>query len=82
MHTWPSGYKVHTRREIRTRNISWGSPAQVRILSYAIYIMEYICGECGGFTEVKVEQAVLCNFCGSRILYKPRTKQILEYEAR
>jgi len=44
--------------------------------------MEYICGECGGYTEISQDQSVLCNFCGARILYKPRTKQVLEYEAR
>ncbi|AFP65677.1 DNA-directed RNA polymerases I, II and III (nucleomorph) [Chroomonas mesostigmatica CCMP1168] len=44
--------------------------------------MEYICSECGGKSEITIGQTVSCSFCGNRILYKKRTKEILVYEAR
>ncbi|ABW97872.1 rpc10 (nucleomorph) [Hemiselmis andersenii] len=44
--------------------------------------MEYICGECGGKNEISFSQTISCVFCGTRILYKTRTKKILGYEAR
>lgn len=44
--------------------------------------MEYFCNECSGIVEVSPNDPIICNFCGSRILYKSRTKQILQYEAR
>ena len=57
-----------------------GFPAQVRILSYAF--MEYFCNECNGLVELGPTETIICNFCGSRVLYKSRTKQILQYEAK
>jgi len=44
--------------------------------------MEYFCNECSGIVELSYNEPIICNFCGSRILYKSRTKQILQYEAR
>ena len=70
----------HERREIRINDLL-GFPAQVRILSYA-FLMEYLCNECNGIVELSPTDPIICNFCGSRILYKTRTKQILQYEAR
>ena len=45
-------------------------------------VMEYFCNECSGIVELNPADPIICNFCGSRILYKARTKQILQYEAR
>jgi DNA-directed RNA polymerase I, II, and III subunit RPABC4 len=44
--------------------------------------MEYICSECGGKNEITQFQVISCGFCGTRILYKVRTKKVLSYEAR
>jgi len=38
--------------------------------------------ECGGIVDIYLSDLIICNFCGSRVLYKSRTKQILQYEAR
>eukprot|EP00958_Prasinococcus_capsulatus_P001855 scaffold167_cov347-Prasinococcus_capsulatus_cf.AAC.11 len=42
----------------------------------------YVCGDCGAENLVKPGDAILCRECGYRILYKKRTKRIVQYEAR
>lgn len=42
----------------------------------------YICGQCRAETELKAGDVILCRECGYRILYKKRTKRIVQFEAR
>lgn len=42
----------------------------------------YICGDCGSETSLKTGDVIRCRECGYRILYKKRTKRVVQYEAR
>ncbi|PWA59667.1 hypothetical protein CTI12_AA389560 [Artemisia annua] len=42
----------------------------------------YICGDCGQENTLKVGDVIQCRECGYRILYKKRTRRIVQYEAR
>ena len=42
----------------------------------------YVCGDCGADNKIQARDAVRCRFCGYRILYKVRTKRLIQFEAR
>ncbi|KAJ3441106.1 hypothetical protein M0812_13111 [Anaeramoeba flamelloides] len=42
----------------------------------------YICGSCGKQNNVKPTDPIRCRSCGYRILYKKRTKRIIQFEAQ
>mmetsp|Transcript_3535 Transcript_3535/g.16144 ORF Transcript_3535/g.16144 Transcript_3535/m.16144 type:complete len:108 (+) Transcript_3535:20-343(+) len=42
----------------------------------------YNCGDCGTEVVLRPGDIVICRECGYRILYKKRTKQIVQFEAR
>ncbi|KAK1553084.1 hypothetical protein Q3G72_028544 [Acer saccharum] len=42
----------------------------------------YICGDCGMENTLKSGDVIQCRECGYRILYKKRTRRIVQYEAR
>uniref|UniRef100_A0A061R0E4 DNA-directed RNA Polymerase II subunit K n=1 Tax=Tetraselmis sp. GSL018 TaxID=582737 RepID=A0A061R0E4_9CHLO len=42
----------------------------------------YICGDCGAENTLKPREAIQCRECSYRILYKKRTKRIVQFEAR
>jgi DNA-directed RNA polymerase I, II, and III subunit RPABC4 len=42
----------------------------------------YICGDCGAENTLRAGDVIRCRECGYRILYKKRTKRIVQYEAR
>jgi DNA-directed RNA polymerases I, II, and III subunit RPABC4 len=42
----------------------------------------YICGDCGTECALKAGDVIRCRTCGYRILYKKRTKKVVQYEAR
>ncbi|NP_001150838.1 DNA-directed RNA polymerases I, II, and III 7.3 kDa polypeptide [Zea mays] len=42
----------------------------------------YVCGDCGAENTVKLVDVVQCRECGHRILYKKRTRRIVQFEAR
>lgn len=42
----------------------------------------YICGDCGSENTLKPSDIIQCRTCGYRILYKKRTKRVVQYEAR
>lgn len=50
-----------------------GQPAQA---------VAYICGDCGAENTLKGGDVIRCRECGYRILYKKRTKRVVQYEAR
>lgn len=43
---------------------------------------EYECGDCAKRIFLKPQDPVRCQECGHRILYKPRTRRVIQYEAR
>ncbi|KAI1401314.1 hypothetical protein F4819DRAFT_458689 [Hypoxylon fuscum] len=45
-------------------------------------IMHYICGDCGVKLPLKRGEAIRCMECGCRVLYKERTKRMVQFEAR
>ncbi|KAK1257074.1 hypothetical protein QJS04_geneDACA019209 [Acorus gramineus] len=44
--------------------------------------VSYICGDCGAENTLKQGDVIQCRECGYRILYKKRTRRIVQYEAR
>jgi DNA-directed RNA polymerase I, II, and III subunit RPABC4 len=42
----------------------------------------YICGNCGKENQISAGDAIMCQDCACRILYKKRTKRIVQFEAR
>ncbi|KAK7314767.1 hypothetical protein VNO77_33300 [Canavalia gladiata] len=44
--------------------------------------VSYICGDCGMENTLKPGDVIQCRECGYRILYKKRTRRIVQYEAR
>ncbi|KAI9199753.1 DNA directed RNA polymerase [Polychytrium aggregatum] len=42
----------------------------------------YTCGECGADNEIKPREPIRCKECGHRIMYKKRTKRMVQFEAR
>lgn len=42
----------------------------------------YICGDCGAENTIRAVDVIRCRECGYRILYKKRTKRVVQYEAR
>ncbi|RDA94084.1 hypothetical protein CP533_5315 [Ophiocordyceps camponoti-saundersi (nom. inval.)] len=45
-------------------------------------VMSYICGDCGGTVTLGRESLVACPHCAGRVLYKERTKRMVQFEAR
>ncbi|KAI1351558.1 metallothionein-I transcription activator [Xylaria sp. FL0043] len=44
--------------------------------------MNYICGDCGFKFALRRSDTIRCKECGCRILYKERTKRMVQFEAR
>ena len=44
--------------------------------------LEYICGNCGFRNKLDPNGRIRCVACGYRILYKARTKRLVQFEAR
>lgn len=42
----------------------------------------YVCGECGIDNSIKASEPIRCKNCGYRIMYKKRTTDIVQFEAR
>ncbi|KZV71203.1 hypothetical protein PENSPDRAFT_684773 [Peniophora sp. CONT] len=44
--------------------------------------MQYLCADCGAENEIKAREPIRCKECGHRIMYKKRTKRMVQFEAR
>ncbi|KAH8149313.1 uncharacterized protein LAJ45_06853 [Morchella importuna] len=44
--------------------------------------MHYLCAECGVKVAINKGEPIRCKECGHRILYKQRTKRMVQFEAR
>ncbi|KAM4058784.1 DNA directed RNA polymerase, 7 kDa subunit [Hirsutella rhossiliensis] len=45
-------------------------------------VMSYLCGDCGGTVTLTKDALVACPHCAGRVLYKERTKRMVQFEAR
>ncbi|CAM1507553.1 Fc.00g071940.m01.CDS01 [Cosmosporella sp. VM-42] len=45
-------------------------------------VMTYLCGDCGGQVSLSKDALVACPHCAGRVLYKERTKRMVQFEAR
>jgi len=43
---------------------------------------QYLCGECNSKVSLARGDAIRCKECGHRVLYKERTKRMVQFEAR
>lgn len=43
---------------------------------------QYICGHCGTEVTLKSGDVIQCRDCGYRIMYKKRTRRVVQFEAR
>ncbi|OJJ49394.1 hypothetical protein ASPZODRAFT_129851 [Penicilliopsis zonata CBS 506.65] len=44
--------------------------------------VSYLCGECNSRVSLKRGDQIRCKECGHRVLYKERTKRMVQFEAR
>ncbi|KAF1779488.1 RNA polymerase subunit RPABC4/transcription elongation factor Spt4 [Phytophthora cactorum] len=44
--------------------------------------IKYICGDCGIVNYLSARDPIRCRACGYRIMYKARTKRLIQFEAR
>ncbi|EKU22387.1 DNA-directed RNA polymerases I, II, and III subunit RPABC4 [Nannochloropsis gaditana CCMP526] len=42
----------------------------------------YLCGDCGAQNVIKNKDPIRCRQCNHRIMYKMRTKRVVQFEAR
>ncbi|KAI0432501.1 metallothionein-I transcription activator [Xylaria sp. FL1042] len=59
-----------------------GGPNLARSLDLEGSSMNYICGDCGFKFALRRSDTIRCKECGCRILYKERTKRMVQFEAR
>jgi len=45
-------------------------------------IVTYLCGDCNSRVSLKRGDQIRCKECGHRVLYKERTKRMVQFEAR
>ena len=45
-------------------------------------VTQYLCGECNSKVSLARGDAIRCKECGHRVLYKERTKRMVQFEAR
>jgi len=59
-------------------------PQQISSMANQVFKtgVEYRCGDCGELNTIKPSDPVRCRICGFRILYKTRTKRLIQFEAR
>eukprot|EP00955_Chlamydomonas_euryale_P087039 364265-Chlamydomonas_euryale.AAC.5 len=66
------------RRSVSPANMSGVAPA-----TYSNFLgVPYVCGNCGSEVLLKPGDVIQCRDCGARILYKKRTKRVVQFEAR
>jgi len=44
--------------------------------------MHYLCADCGVKVGINKGEPIRCKECGHRILYKQRTRRMVQFEAR
>ncbi|QSL66301.1 hypothetical protein MERGE_000679 [Pneumocystis wakefieldiae] len=44
--------------------------------------MSYLCADCGAINQIQAREVIRCRECGHRVMYKQRTKRMIQFEAR
>ncbi|RKF59044.1 DNA-directed RNA polymerases I, II, and III subunit RPABC4 [Golovinomyces cichoracearum] len=44
--------------------------------------IDYLCGDCNSKVPLKRGDPIRCKECGHRVLYKERTRRMVQFEAR
>ncbi|KAK3378871.1 hypothetical protein B0T24DRAFT_674708 [Lasiosphaeria ovina] len=57
-------------------------PAREFIPDSSASTMFYICGDCAVRVPLEKGAPIRCQKCGARVLYKERTKRMVQFEAR
>ncbi|CAG7555326.1 DNA-directed RNA polymerase core subunit rpc10 [Fusarium equiseti] len=70
------------REEYQVPTASTGQRGGTRDDHQVRHVMSYICGDCGGSVTLGKDALVACPHCAGRILYKERTKRMVQFEAR
>ncbi|KAL7415684.1 DNA directed RNA polymerase [Mrakia frigida] len=42
----------------------------------------YLCADCAAENPIRMGEPIRCRECGHRVMYKPRTKRSVQFEAR
>ncbi|KAL1958628.1 hypothetical protein VTO42DRAFT_4225 [Malbranchea cinnamomea] len=42
----------------------------------------YVCGDCSARVQMKRSDPIRCKECGHRVLYKERTRRMVQFQAR
>lgn len=60
------------------------SAAESKVLYVCGGIRLFVCSyvDCGSENEIKPKDPIRCRDCGYRIMYKKRTKRVVQFEAR
>ena len=45
-------------------------------------LVSYVCGDCASKVQLSKGDIIRCHMCGHRVLYKERTKRMVQVEAR
>ncbi|KAF7845819.1 hypothetical protein BT93_L0456 [Corymbia citriodora subsp. variegata] len=62
-------------------NSGFGNDAMQGVSSAGVTV-SYICGECASKVALSKNDPIRCSSCGHRVLYKERTKRMVQFEAR
>ncbi|PSN72780.1 hypothetical protein BS50DRAFT_568386 [Corynespora cassiicola Philippines] len=74
-----AGYTGYTPSATQTGDAAGGAAAIVDDRSRAVH---YTCGDCDSVVTLKRGEPIRCRNCGHRVLYKQRTKRMVQFEAR
>merc|ERR1712228_776341 len=75
-----AGKQLHNSCTIEASNVE--HDATLHVLLKLQGGTDYICGDCGTKNEIKPKDPIRCRICGYRIMYKMRTKNLIQFEAR
>ncbi|KAK3352547.1 hypothetical protein B0T25DRAFT_567827 [Lasiosphaeria hispida] len=59
-----------------------GNTAATTSREFDTGIMYYTCGDCAARVPLEKGAGIRCQKCGARVLYKERTKRMVQFEAR
>ncbi|KAJ2820162.1 DNA-directed RNA polymerase core subunit rpc10 [Coemansia erecta] len=63
--------------QTQTQSLFPGAPGTQKVQG-----PRYRCMDCGQLNEIKPREPIRCLDCGYRILFKERTKRMVQFEAR
>ncbi|KAL0661497.1 hypothetical protein Bca4012_098334 [Brassica carinata] len=85
----PDTYLVSSLRSCSRSSHTTLIPQKPKLCLIRVDIMDqqpepvtYVCGDCGQENTLKSGDVIQCRECGYRILYKKRTRRVVQYEAR